>query len=184
MKLQRGDREVFGAGAMIFASLALVVAMGALVTAGIAYSRSNDAKQRVEKVATGGAIGSTATVKLQEFGISASPGLVRAGKVTFDVSNVGGITHELVIVRAPSVPTLPVVTVAGERSVGAVDEEAIPESDKLGESGDVKAQGHVTKHFTMKPGTYVLFCNIDNINKDKTVTNHFVKGMHATLTVV
>ena len=53
-----------------------------------------------------------------------------------------------------------------------------------GESGDVKAQGHVTKHFTMKPGTYVLFCNIDNINKDKTVTNHFVKGMHATLTVV
>ena len=42
----------------------------------------------------------------------------------------------------------------------------------------------MTKRFTMKPGTYVLFCNIDNINKDKTVTNHFVKGMHATLTVV
>ena len=184
MKLQRSDREVFGAGAMIFALLALVVAMGALVTAGIAYSRSNDAKRRVERVATGGAIGSTATVKLQEFGISASPGLVRAGTVSFDVSNVGGITHELVIVQAPSVPMLPVVTVAGERSVGAVDEEAIPESDKVGESGDVKAQGKVTKRFTMKPGTYVLFCNIDNINKDKTVTNHFVKGMHATLTVV
>lgn len=169
---------------MIFASLALLVAMGALVTAGIAYSRSNDAKRSVDKVAVGGAIGSIATVKLQEFGISVSPGVVKAGRVTFDVSNIGGITHELVIVRAPSVPALPIVTVAGERSVGAVDEEAIPETDKVGESGDVKVQGHVTKRFMMKPGSYVVFCNIDNINKDKTVTNHFVKGMHATLTVV
>ena len=184
MKLQRSDRVVFGAGAMIFASLALVVAMGALVTAGIAYSRSNDAKRRIEKVASGGAIGSTAKVKLQEFGISASPGLVKAGPVNFDVTNVGGITHEMVIVRAPSVEALPIVATPGERSVGAVDEEAIVEADKFGESGDVKAQGHVTKRFTLKPGTYVVFCNIDNINRDKTVTNHFVKGMHATLTVV
>ncbi|MBK5289667.1 MAG: hypothetical protein JJE46_14485 [Acidimicrobiia bacterium] len=184
MKLQRSDRDVFGAGSMLFATLALVLAMGALVTAGIAYSRSNDVSRRVDKVAASGAIGSATTVTLQEFSISVAPGLVRAGRVTFDVRNVGGMTHELVIVRAASAEALPKVTTAGERSVGAVDEEAIPESDKMGEAGEVKAQGHVTKTFKLPPGEYVVFCNIDNINQDGSVTNHFVKGMHATLTVV
>lgn len=120
---------------------------------------------------------------LQEFSIAVHPGLVQSGKVTLHVRNVGGITHELVLVRAASPAALPRVTKAGERSVGAVDEEAIPESAKMGETGDVKAGTTVTKTFTLTPGTYVMFCNIDTKNGSTTL-NHFVHGMVATLAVV
>jgi hypothetical protein len=99
------------------------------------------------------------------------------------VENVGSMTHELVIVRAASPAALPRVKTAGERSVGAVDEEAIPESAKMGESGDVTAGSTVTKTFDLTPGTYVVFCNIDTKNGN-AVLNHFMKGMVATLVVV
>jgi plastocyanin len=89
----------------------------------------------------------------------------------------------LVIVRAANASALPKVRKAGERSVGAVDEEAIAESDKMGESGDVAAGKSVTKTFTLPPGSYVVFCNIDT-KTGTTVVNHFTHGMSATLLVV
>jgi uncharacterized cupredoxin-like copper-binding protein len=184
MKLQRGDREVFGTGAAIFSGLALLVAMAALITAGVAYTRSNDAKAKVVKLQAAGVIGSTVGVDLQEFEIKRTPSVVKAGVVTFNVKNVGGITHEMVVVRAPDANALPKITVAGDRSVGAVDEEAVSAVNTIGETGDVKAQKHITKRFVLTPGTYVMFCNIDSKNAAGTVTNHFMKGMSATITVV
>jgi hypothetical protein len=184
MTPKRSDAEAFRAGTFIFSFIAVILAMAAVVTAGMAYSHTDTVSRRLDKVATGGAIGSTAKVTLQEFAIKVSPALVKAGTVRLDVTNVGGMTHEMVLVRAPSVQALPIVATAGERSVGAVDEEAIAESAKVGETGDVKVQAHVSKQFHLTAGTYVMFCNIDNIAKDKSVTNHFVKGMVATLTVV
>ena len=115
--------------------------------------------------------------------MNVQPGLVQSGKVTFQVDNVGSITHELVIVRAASAAALPKVKKAGERSVGAIDEEAIAESAKMGESGDVAAKSSVTKTFDLPPGTYVMFCNIDNKSGGKVV-NHFTRGMVARLIVV
>ncbi len=184
MKLQRGDREVLGTGAAIFSGLALVVAMAALITAGMAYTRSNDAKAKVAKIEAAGVIGSTVTVDLEEFSIKRNPPVVKAGLVTFNVKNVGGITHEMVVVRAASADALPKVTVAGDRSVGAVDEEAISAANTIGETGDVKVGVHSTKRFVLTPGTYVMFCNIDSKEADGTVINHFMKGMSATITVV
>jgi hypothetical protein len=175
---------MFRFGAFIFSFIATMLAMTAVVTAAMAYSHTDTVSRRLDKVAAGGAIGSTAKVTLQEYAIKVSPGLVKAGIVRLDVTNVGGITHELVVVRAPSVQALPVVTTAGERSVGAVDEEAISDADKMGETGDVNARSHVSKRFHLTAGTYVMFCNIDNIAADKAVTNHFVHGMSAVLTVV
>jgi hypothetical protein len=108
---------------------------------------------------------------------------VQSGKVTLTVSNVGSITHELVMVRAASASALPRVKKAGERSVGAVDEEAIAEADTMGETGDVPAGTTVTKTFDLPPGTYVMFCNIDN-KVGGSVLNHFTHGMVASLVVV
>ncbi len=184
MKLQRGDREVLGTGAAIFSGLALVVAMAALITAGMAYTRSNDAKAKVGKIQAAGVISSTVTVDLQEFAIKRTPQVVKAGLVTFNVKNIGGITHEMVVVRAASADALPKVTVAGDRSVGAVDEEAVATGDTIGETGDVKVGSHSTRRFVLTPGTYVMFCNIDSKTSDGTVTNHFMKGMSATVTAV
>jgi hypothetical protein len=122
-------------------------------------------------------------VTLQEYSMVVHTASVPAGKVTLHVVNNGGITHELVIMRAASPSALPTVKKAGERSVGAIDEEAVPEADQMGEVGDVAAQASVTKSFTLPAGTYVMFCNIDTKNGDGTITNHFKRGMAATLTV-
>jgi hypothetical protein len=184
MKLSRSDREAASAGAFALAIVALIVSLAALFTAAHAQGKSNDVNDRVDKLAAGGVIGSTAKVTLEEFSITSHPGLVQSGKVTLEVDNVGSITHELVIVRAASVAALPRVTQSGgERAVGAIDEEAIPEADKMGESGDVPARTSVTKTFDLSPGTYVLFCNIDN-KVGTTVRNHFKSGMFTTLIAV
>jgi plastocyanin len=183
MKLNRSDREVFAIGSLAFAFVAMALAFAALVTAAQSESRSKAADKRVAKLAASGVVGSTAKVTLQEFSMTVHPGLVQSGKVSLQVDNVGSIVHELVIVRAAGVAALPKVTKAGERSVGAIDEEAIAESDKMGETGDVAARSTVTKTFDLPPGTYVMFCNIDSKNGGK-VLNHFTHGMVATLLVV
>ena len=183
MKLNGSDREVAGVASVAFAFLAMVLAFSALVISVQSESRSDTANARIAKLASTGVIGSAAKVTLQEFSIAVHPGLVQSGKVTLQVDNVGSITHELVIVRAASASALPRVKKAGERSVGAVNEEAIPESAKMGETGDVTAGATVTKTFDLPPGTYVVFCNIDNKN-GPTVLNHFTHGMVATLVVV
>ncbi len=183
MILRRSDREVLGTGGFVFGLVALVIAFAALVTAAHSDSRSSDANKRISKLAASGVISSTAKITLQEFSIVSHPGLVQSGKVTLNVENVGSITHELVVVRAASPSALPRVKTAGDRSVGAVDEEAIAETDKMGETGDVAVRSTVTKTLDLAPGTYVIFCNIDTKNGG-TVLNHFVHGMVATLVAV
>jgi uncharacterized cupredoxin-like copper-binding protein len=183
VKVKNSDREVLVVGSMAFALLALVLAFGAIATAAQAVSRSKDTAKQVSDVARTGAIGSTANIRLQEFSIAVHPGLVQSGTVKFVVHNAGAMTHELVVFRAPSASAIPKVTKAGERSVGAIDEEAVAESDKMGETGDVKAGSTVTKTFDLAPGTYVMFCNIDGKVNGKPF-NHFTHGMVATLTVV
>jgi len=89
----RSDREVFGAGSMIFALVALTLAFAGLTIAAQAESRVKDANKRIDKLAASGVVGSTSKVTLQEFSIAAHPGLVQSGKVTLHVSNAGSITH-------------------------------------------------------------------------------------------
>jgi uncharacterized cupredoxin-like copper-binding protein len=175
---------VFGAGTMVFSFVTMMLALAALIVAGQAWSRSNDTRDAVAQIAANGAVGTSETVGLREFSIAASPPEVRAGDVKFVITNHGTLTHEMVIVRAPDVESLPVViTPGGDRSVGALDEEAIAETDLMGEAGDVAPGQKVTKHFKLTPGDYVIFCNIDDAAADGTVTNHFKSGMHATLTI-
>ena len=184
MKLSRGDREVFGVGTVVFALMAMILAFAALAIAAQSESRVRSANRRIDKLAQSGVVTSSSNITLQEFSIAAHPGLLQSGKVTLHVKNAGSITHELVVVRALSADALPKVKKAGgERAAGAVDEEAIPESNKMGETGDVLAGKTVTKTFNLTPGTYVIFCNIDSKN-GKSVLNHFMHGMVTTLTVV
>ena len=115
--------------------------------------------------------------------IHIQPGIVQSGKVTLRVHNAGSITHEMVLVRATS-SCCAADREGGRRcAVGVVDEEAISEADKMGETGDVKAGTSVTKTFDLTPGNYVVFCNIDTKN-GATVLNHFTHGMVAPLVVV
>ena len=119
------------------------------------------------------------TIALKEFTMTVLPSAeARAGTIQMKVVNKGTITHEMVLVRG-SVTALPKVTTAGgERMVGAVNEEAIPERNKMGETGDVKPGKAVTKTFKVRPGRYVMFCNIDD-----ATGNHFAHAMYEEFVV-
>jgi hypothetical protein len=183
-KLNRSDRDAFAAGSLAFALIAMVLAFAALVTAARSESRSNAANKRVAKLSGDIVLGSTAEITLQEYSVIIHSGPLKAGTVRLHVANVGSISHELVIIRAASAAALPKVKKAGERSVGAVNEEAIPQRDKMGETGDVAPRSSTTQRFVLPAGTYIIFCNIDTKIAGGTVFNHFVHGMVATLTVV
>jgi hypothetical protein len=182
VSLSRGDKDVFHVGSLIFSGLAVALAFVAVIVAGQAWSRSNDAKDEIHQLAEGGLIGNKVNVRLQEYSMVVAPVSVKAGKVSFTIKNAGTMTHEVVLVRAPSVEALPRVTVAGgERAVGDVDEEAIPEADLPGEA-EVPMGKTATKTIDLTPGTYVMICTIDNVLPDGTVLNHFQRGMDSVIT--
>jgi hypothetical protein len=174
---------VFRTTTVIFSLLALLLAFGGLVVASQAWRRADQARSDVTKLAAGSLLGTKVNVTMQEFSLLPRPDQVKAGTVQMTIHNAGTMTHEMVLVRAPSVAALPRVTVAtAERAVGDVDEEAIPAADKMGETGDVKAGQTVVHTFHLTAGTYVMFCNIDDKLPDGTVLNHFQHGMSATIT--
>lgn len=101
-------------------------------------------------------------------GITATPAVAKAGKITFKVKNSSKDTiHEMIVMyRANSKDPLPYIA----------DENRVDE-DKAGDKGEVSeldpgASGSLT--VDLKPGKYVLICN---------VPGHFVSGMWTEFTV-
>ena len=91
---------------------------------------------------------------LQEWSITAPTTQLRAGNVVVTATNRGSETHELVIVRADDMTSLPT------KSDGSVDEDKIPETAKPGEIPDIKAGTTITKTIGLAPGNYVAICNL------------------------
>lgn len=107
--------------------------------------------------------------------LHASPAVVRAGRVSFEVANMGWRTHEMVVL--PLSPG----NAAGQRTVGP--DGRVSEKGSLGEASascaagagegiTSGAAGWVT--LTLKPGAYELVCNLPN---------HYADGMYQALTV-
>jgi uncharacterized cupredoxin-like copper-binding protein len=97
--------------------------------------------------------------QLGEMYVRPSVTSVPAGKVTFKATNAGNLTHELMVERMPikfdsaNNPT-------ESAAVGMIDDMA------PGDSGQMT--------LTLKPGQYMLFCN---------VSGHYAAGQHRVLTV-
>jgi hypothetical protein len=124
------------------------------------------------------------TFGLSEFTIAPPTGALHSGPVTLTANNVGGEAHELVIVRAPSFDSLPT------KPDGAVDEDKIAESDKMGEIEDVAAQSQKSNSFDLAPGKYVAFCNVvdkatgtAHDGESESGHVHFASGMHVEFSV-
>jgi hypothetical protein len=134
-------------GLLLLASLLLVVAFAV-------HARSGSAR--------------TATLRVTErdFHISA-PKQVASGDLTLTVTNKGPDDHELIIVRATTA-RLPL------RSDGlTANEEKLEPIIAL--SLEPASPGTVrTTHLKLRPGRYVLFCNM---------AGHFMAGMRTTLVV-
>jgi len=93
---------------------------------------------------------------------------IPAGKVTFNVVNKSqGMIHEFIIGQLAD-PTKQMRYVAADSKV---DEEG---SDHLGEVSELDPGKGGSLILTLKPGTYILYCN---------VANHYMAGMWTLLTV-
>ena len=117
------------------------------------------------------------TMGLQEFSVTPDPVSFKAGKIEVTGKNNGGVTHEMVIVRAKSADSL------ATKADGSQDEDQIAEADKQGEIEDILVGKSKSKTFDLAAGTYVVFCNITEKQADGSVVSHFAQGMHETITV-
>lgn len=99
------------------------------------------------------------TAKLGDYWVRPDVTSVPAGKVTFTAKNVGQVPHELMIERMPIKMDAP----------GQPNEDAA-----LGMIEDMEPgqSGHMT--LDLKPGTYMLFCN---------VPGHYAMGQHTMFKV-
>jgi len=122
----------------------------------------------VAAVAVSGAESATAptkvTVKLKEFKIIPSVTTVKAGKVTFVVSNVGKINHELVVLKT---------NVAPGKLKENKDHE-VSEKSSVGEVGEVHHGATRSGTLTLGPGKYQLICNLPS---------HYSAGQYVGFTV-
>ena len=111
--------------------------------------------------------GSLVAVTERDFHIATSTSVVSAGTVTLRIHNAGPDQHELIV--APSrAGGLPV------RADGfTVDEETIQASEP---GSIIPQQPGGTELLTvhLRPGRYVLFCNMEG---------HYMAGMHTVLVV-
>ncbi|MEX2158108.1 MAG: phosphate/phosphite/phosphonate ABC transporter substrate-binding protein [Dehalococcoidia bacterium] len=113
-------------------------------------------------------------VQLLEWEVDAEVDTASAGQVYFLADNVGAETHELVVVRSDLEPgDLPVVD-------GKVDEEAV---DFRGEIEGFASGSRASGVFDLDPGTYVLFCNIVEVEEDGELESHYEQGMFTSFRV-
>lgn len=107
---------------------------------------------------------SASTVKIteKEFKITPSPASVAAGKVTFKIKNAGALDHTFDVVKTSlSASKLPVKN----------DRVTLK---PLATSGPFKPGKSGTLSLTLKPGKYVLLCN---------VAGHYKAGQRIAFTV-
>jgi uncharacterized cupredoxin-like copper-binding protein len=101
-------------------------------------------------------------------GVSATPETVKPGMVTFEVLNTSkDQIHEMIVARLANMKK-PLPYIADENRVDEDKEGDLGEVSELdpGKSGALRIE--------MKPGTYILYCN---------VPGHYVTGMWTTFTV-
>lgn len=101
-------------------------------------------------------------------GITVDKASVTAGEVTFDVTNTSQVmVHEMILAPVPAGTT----ALPWDDAEQGVDEEA---AQAMGEVSERQPGEGGKLTMDLKPGTYILFCN---------VPGHFVDGMWAEITV-
>jgi len=142
-----------------------------LLLFGAACSSNNDTSNSSSGSSTGsgpttaaGGVGATE----KDFAITLDTSTASAGSVTFNINNQGPSTHEFVVFKTDLAPDALPTT-----DKGIVDEEA-KGLDHIDEVEDIAAGSSETLTTDLKPGSYVVICNLPG---------HYQQGMHAPLTV-
>ena len=102
----------------------------------------------------GGPVETIVTAELGEYYIKLDKTSVPAGKVTFAVSNVGKMEHELIIIQTDlAADKLPM---GRDGDPTRVDEDKVSTS---GEVADIPSARTKSGTFDLKAGKYLLICN-------------------------
>lgn len=119
----------------------------------------------------------TVEVSLREFSIAPSVASVTAGTVTFEVTNDGpNDVHEFVVVQTDLAPdALPT------DADGAVLEDG-DGMEVIDEIEDLAVGASETLTLELEAGSYVLICNIVEVEGDETEA-HYALGMRSAFTV-
>jgi uncharacterized cupredoxin-like copper-binding protein len=126
--------------------------------------------------ATSEASAARVDVTVKDYSITTTPTSIKAGEVRFFVKNTGAVEHELVVVQSDADPAaLPVYSATDKRAeghvVGDVDEDKVTSE---GEVEGIEAGATKDATFDLKPGKYVLMCNL---------ATHYTMGMRVAFTV-
>jgi len=166
------------AGAVIVALVAGLAACGgtgtrdakvtdATMTDTMAMTDSSAAVTTTDaKPAEGTGSATTVTVELgkgSEYAVQPSVDSVPAGPVTFNVNNDGTMLHELVVVKTAKTP-----------AQLAEPDGTANESESVGEAADIEPGASKSVTLNLKPGHYVLLCNLPG---------HYAGGMYVEFTV-
>lgn len=119
---------------------------------------------------SGGSGPAALQIKMSDFSFKPGNPTAKPGATTITAPNVGSVEHELVLFRTDMNPAkLPT------EANGGVDEEKLDKiAEEAGEIADVEPGDSKSEEFDLKPGHYVMFCN---------VPGHYAQGMYGTLTV-
>lgn len=112
-------------------------------------------------------IGGPGDMSQATMGLKLSATTVKAGDVTFNVSNGSKATvHEMIVLPYKDGEKLPY-----SESDARIDEDS---AGHLGEVSELEPNKRGTLKLNLKPGKYLLTCNI---------ANHYMNGMWAIITV-
>jgi uncharacterized cupredoxin-like copper-binding protein len=152
---------------------AIFVIVMVLVAAGCGKSKSTSSSTTP---ATSSATPATATangtvnVTLDEYTVKPTPTGATAGKVTFKAKNIGNANHEMIVIKTDlaedKLPT--------EKGDSTRIDEAGPGLDAVGEVPELRPGKSGSVSLDLKPGKYVLICN---------VAGHYASGQHTTFNV-
>jgi uncharacterized cupredoxin-like copper-binding protein len=118
-----------------------------------------------------GHAGAFVKASVDDFSIKVDQTTIPSGKVTFNVANLGPSFHEFVILKTDhAAGKLPIVKQEGYMRA---DEESSGDTN-VAELGGIKIGGSKELTTTLKPGHYVIVCNLPM---------HYQLGMRTALTV-
>jgi uncharacterized cupredoxin-like copper-binding protein len=150
--------------------LAAVVTVAASAGCGGGGGDTTKAAQPASTKTSGAPAATHVAVIMGDYFFKPKDANAKAGSVTITAPNEGKLVHELVLARTNAAPgALPTT------SDGGVDEAKLESQGRdAGEVADVEPGKTKQGVLKLKPGRYVMFCN---------VPGHYAQGMYGTLTV-
>jgi uncharacterized cupredoxin-like copper-binding protein len=148
-------------------TLVLLLGLAANATACAAAGTSPSSAPTATAAATSQPTGANPTIVLSEWKVAVASTL-KAGKVTFTITNTGTVPHELLVFKSDldeaADPT---------DSAGDIVEDG-PGINLLSDGDNIDPGGSQTRTVDLTPGKYLFVCNIPG---------HFKSGMFTVVTV-